>query len=146
MKSPGGAQNGEKYPVVNPLLQGRDGQKLFHMGEQYGLSKKEFDYALTIQSPRRGERIFYPVHVLSRSQATINRWDGNLVKSLSLYTARTMEKYCNKWAVAVTLDEPHAAEAMTYFFATYYCERFARIKRTRPTATREQMLWYNLDR
>ena len=93
------------------------------MGEQYGLSKKEFDYALTIQSPRRGERIFYPVHVLSRSQATTNRWDGNLVKSLSLYTARTMKKYCNKWAVALKLDEPHAAEAMTYFFAAYYILR-----------------------
>ncbi|KAK1239515.1 hypothetical protein MKX07_009003 [Trichoderma sp. CBMAI-0711] len=166
-------RTGEKRSIVHRLLFGCDGRELFHVsenrwgncqpstikdardtvyptlvkiGQQYGLTKEEFDYFLTIPSPRRGERVFYPFYVLSRSQAEENGWDWNSVKSFSLLTARTMAKYCNRWAVAAGRDEPHAAEAMTYFLAAYFCDRIARIKRDKPTATREEILWLNLDR
>ncbi|TFA99227.1 hypothetical protein CCMA1212_008909 [Trichoderma ghanense] len=87
-------RTGESRPIVHRLLLGRDGRELFYVsenrwgkcwpstleaaraivyptlvkvGEQYGLTKEEFDYFLTIPSPRRGERVFYPFHVLLRS-------------------------------------------------------------------------------
>ncbi|PTB73131.1 hypothetical protein M440DRAFT_1394328 [Trichoderma longibrachiatum ATCC 18648] len=56
-----------------------------------------------------------------------------------------MAKYCNRWAKAAGHEEPHAEQAMTYFFAAYHCDRLARVKRERPTATREEVLWHNLD-
>ncbi|KAL7809831.1 hypothetical protein V8C44DRAFT_365716 [Trichoderma aethiopicum] len=135
-------RTGEKRSIVHRLLLGRDGRDLFHVsevrwgdcqpstiqdardnvyptfvkiGEQYGLTKEEFDHFLTIPSPRLGERAFYPFHVLSR------------------------------WANAAGHEEPHTEEAMTYFFAAYHCKRLARVKREKPTATREEILWYNLD-
>ncbi|KAL6861019.1 hypothetical protein J3F83DRAFT_228405 [Trichoderma novae-zelandiae] len=151
-------RTGEKRPIVDrsenrygksysaTIAAGRTMYRtLVKIGEQYGLAKEEFDALLTIPCPRFGEKVFYPFHVLSRSQAQTNGWDWNTVKSLSLFLARTMAKYCNKWATAA-LHEDHATEAMTYFLAAYYCDRFARIKRDRPTASREEVLWYNLDR
>ncbi|KAL6881788.1 hypothetical protein HDV57DRAFT_497321 [Trichoderma longibrachiatum] len=68
-----------------------------------------------------------------------------MVKSFSALTGRTMAKYCNRWAKAAGHEEPHAEQAMTYFFAAYHCDRLARVKRERPTATREEVLWHNLD-
>jgi hypothetical protein len=119
---------------------------LSKIGQQYGLTKKEFDCFLTIPTPRRGERVFYPYHVLSRSQAEENGWDWNTVKSKSLFLVRTMTKYCNRWAVGAELQEKHATEALTLFLASYYCEKIVRIKRDRPAATNEEILWHILDR
>ncbi|KAJ3456773.1 hypothetical protein MRS44_016796 [Fusarium solani] len=43
------------------------------ISQKYGLTPAEFEYYLTIKAPRQ-ERVSYPYHVLSRSQAVAYDW------------------------------------------------------------------------
>lgn len=78
---------------------------LVHIGAQYGLTQYEFEYYLTIPSPRRLDRVLYPFHVLSRPQALQNGWDWNKVTALTRFMIRSLSNYCNNDAFEQGLQE-----------------------------------------
>ncbi|KAL6824307.1 hypothetical protein J3E69DRAFT_366812 [Trichoderma sp. SZMC 28015] len=91
-------RTGARLPIVDRLLSGLNSRNLFRVGEdkpcnarasqieagrtmyptlvqigsKYGLTQYEFEYYLTIPSPRGLDRVFYPFHILSRAQALQN--------------------------------------------------------------------------
>ncbi|OPB39799.1 hypothetical protein A0O28_0096460 [Trichoderma guizhouense] len=109
-------RTGARLPIVDRLLSGLNSRNLFrvskdkpsdalasaieagraiypilvHIGAQYGLTQYEFEYYLTIPSPRRLDRVFYPFHVLSRPQALQNGWDWNKVTALTRFMVRNL--------------------------------------------------------
>lgn len=78
---------------------------LVQIGSKDGLTKYEFEYYLTIPSPRRLDRVFYPFHVLSRPQALQNGWDWNKVTALTRFMTRNLSNYCNSDAFKQGLQE-----------------------------------------
>lgn len=94
-------RTGARLPIIDRLLSGLNSRNLFRVsedklsdarvsaieagraiyptlvqiGSKYCLKQYEFEYYLTIPSPRRLDRVFYPFHVLSRTQALQNGWD-----------------------------------------------------------------------
>ncbi|KAL6691031.1 hypothetical protein J3F84DRAFT_352676 [Trichoderma pleuroticola] len=120
---------------------------LIQIGSKYGLTQYEFEYYLTIPSPRPLDRVFYPFHVLSRPRALQNGWDWNKVTALTRFMVRNLLTYCNKDAFKQGLQEVLLDPTnMIYWLAAYFSHRIAQIKKERPTASMEEVLFYNLDR
>ncbi|PNP52922.1 hypothetical protein THARTR1_06437 [Trichoderma harzianum] len=120
---------------------------LIQIGSKYGLTQYEFEYYLTIPSPRPLDRVSYPFHVLSRPRALQNGWDWNKVTALTRFMVRNLSTYCNKDAFKQGLQEVLLDPTnMIYWLADYFSHRIAQIKKERPTASMEEVLFYNLDR
>ncbi|KAM6477170.1 hypothetical protein HDV62DRAFT_383718 [Trichoderma sp. SZMC 28011] len=124
-------KTGARLPIVDCLLSGFNSRNLFRVsgdkpsdarvsaieagtamyptlvriGSKYCLTQYEFEYYLTIPSPRRLDRVFYPFHVLSRAQALQNGWDWNKVTALTRFMIRNLSNYCNNDAFEQGLQE-----------------------------------------
>jgi hypothetical protein len=61
--------------------------------------------------------------------------------------ALRLKEYCNKYAQKANIGEPELnALTLTYWMAAHFSTRIQEIKKDRPTACQEEILFYNLDR
>lgn len=138
-----------RFPISFRSL--KDGEKLletlFEIGEKEGLRRDEFEFYLTIWAPDRDRRVFYPWHELSRPVAEEIGWDWHHTMTMASEKVYGMQTQCNKHAEKANLGEKELnARTCVCFMAAFFSAKIVTIKHQRPDATREEVLFYNLDR
>ncbi|KAK4243037.1 hypothetical protein C7999DRAFT_45057 [Corynascus novoguineensis] len=105
-------------------------QWLERIAAKYDLTRREFEYYCTIQTPRG--RVFYPYHVLSRPQAQ-KHWGWHTLFAVARGMLVTMQTACNRHAEAAGLGENQMNPLrLIYWWTHHLCQKIQGIKRERP--------------
>ncbi|CAI6098726.1 unnamed protein product [Clonostachys chloroleuca] len=109
-----------------------------------GLTEEEFRFYLTIVY--RGKRVFFPYHVLYRSQVLEVGWSWDIIYSICCDMAETTTKFCNKHAVKAGLGEDLDGFNVMYELAAIMSQRIKEVKLQWPNASQEEIASRTTDR
>lgn len=102
-------------------------QQTLRIAQKYGLSKRDFEFFLTIPGPENRNRVFYPFHVLSQAQAIALGWDWHAWEIFTKTMLHRMRAACNKPAKSAGHGEPFVnEERFLFWLVSYFCERTSR--------------------
>ncbi|RTE68850.1 hypothetical protein BHE90_016772 [Fusarium euwallaceae] len=120
--------------------------QMLQIAQKYDLTPAEFEHYLTIKAPNRLERVFYPFHVLSRSQAEAYGWDWWTTIEFCGSMVITMKSQCNRHAEAAGHGEDLNGYICMFWMTHYFCNKIQALKKQRPGATDEEIRFSILDR
>jgi len=130
-------QNTGKWDYVN----------LLRIARKYGLTKDDFEFFATIESPDGGDPVFYPFHVLSQPQAIHQRWDCTHTAGFANVILKRMRRECNLSAEKAGLGEPAMdAIKVVYWMAHHWLDKVRQTQTRFPQASREEVRFRLLDR
>ncbi|KAJ4218101.1 hypothetical protein NW759_008696 [Fusarium solani] len=128
----------------------QQGQRMYplmlQVAQKYDLTPAEFEYYLTIKAPNRPERVFYPYHILSRSQAEAYGWDWGTIIELCISMVNEMKRKCNHHAEDAGYGEDINGNVCIFWMVNYFCGKVQVLKNQRPGASEEEIRFYILDR
>ncbi|KAI9167611.1 Zinc finger protein [Paramyrothecium foliicola] len=134
------------FRISSEIKHDRQFSILQNIAKRHELTSDDFEFHLTISSPRSGKRVFYPFHILSRPQAESIGWDwGHIVKMASIMLKR-MQKECNKHAQAAGHGEEMDATRVIYWMTGHFARKIRSLQLEFPSASREEIRFRNLDR
>ncbi|RSL44169.1 hypothetical protein CEP54_014794 [Fusarium duplospermum] len=120
--------------------------QMLQIARKYDLTPAEFEHYLTIKAPNRLDRVFYPFHVLSRSQAEAYGWDWWTTIEFCGSMVTNMKRKCNRHAEAAGYGEDLNGYICMFWMAHYFCNKIQALKKQRPGATDEEIRFSILDR
>lgn len=106
---------------------------LIAIAKRYGVSKSDFETCCTIPRPSGNDRVFYPYHVLSQSQAIAIGWDWHILVTIANATLCNMREKCNKNAEIAGEGEPLVDVFIyIYWICHHICHEIRKVKTQRP--------------
>lgn len=119
---------------------------LLRIAQKYDLSKDDFEFFLTIETPECGHPVFYPFHVLSRAEAAARGWDWKHTLSFARERLGRMRGACNIHAERAGLGDPMDATKFVYWMAHYWCDEVRKVRANFPNEPQEEVRFRVLDR
>ncbi|KAH8911519.1 hypothetical protein BR93DRAFT_990466, partial [Coniochaeta sp. PMI_546] len=121
-------------------------ETMVRIAAKYSLTPEEFDYYCCTDSPY-DTRVFYPFHVLSRSQAKAIGWSWDLLTAFASERLARMRTQCNKLAEEAGCGEKVVTDVyLAYWMAHWICQKIQTVKKQRPDASQDEIAFRLGDR
>lgn len=121
-------------------------ETMVRIAAKYSLTPEEFEYYCCIDSPY-DTRVFYPFHVLSRSQAKAIGWSWDLLTAFASERLTRMRTQCNKLAEEAGCGEKVVTDVyLTCWMAHWICQKIQTVKKQRPDASQDEIAFRLGDR
>lgn len=117
-------------------------QIVLQIADRFQVPAHQFESIRTTERPGHpNERVFYPFHILSRSQARAVAWDWTHVYSFAKEELRTLRIACDHHAEKAGLGEKEVdQETLIYWMTAFYCRKIRPFKASTPTPAKMALL------
>ena len=107
--------------------------KLLEIAERHGISRPLFEHCCTVPAKRGRGRVFYPYHVLSRSQAIAIGWNWVVLFQTANLALLTMRTTCNKLTEDAGFGEPQVNGLIYIYWQRHHiCHEIQQVITQRP--------------